>query len=101
MYLVAEMDDSTWPDVFDGTESTETITDTNVRDAICRLAAITATDTTASQTYYLQCPSAAAVFGGAIPRKFVVFITQSTGANLESTGDPNQVYVRGMYATVG
>jgi len=100
MYLVAEMDDSTWPDVFDGTEGTETITDTNVRDAICRLAASTATDTTASQFYYLQCPSVAAIFGGQVPRKFVVFITQSTGANLESTGDPNQVYVAGCYANV-
>ena len=100
MYLVAELEDSTWPDVFDGTESTETITDTEIRDAICRLAAITTTDTTASRTYYLQCPSAAAVFGGTIPRKFVIFITQSTGAALETTGDPNQVYVKGVYNTV-
>lgn len=100
MYLVAEMEDSTWPDVFDGTESAETVTDTNVRDAICRLAAITATDTTASQFYYLMCPSAAAVFGGSLPRKFVVFITQSTTTTLETTGDPNQVYVRGVYETV-
>jgi hypothetical protein len=98
MYLVAEMDDSSWPDVFDGTESTETVTDTNVRDAICKLAAITATDTTASQTYYLMCPSVAAIFG-TCPRKFVVFITQSSGANLETTGDPNQVYIRGAYLT--
>ena len=100
MYLVAEMDDSTWPDVFDGTESTETVTDVNVRDAICRLAASTATDTTASQFYYLQCPSVASVFGGTVPRKFVVFITQSTGTALETTGDPNQVYVKGVYSTV-
>lgn len=100
LYLVAETNDTTWPDVFDGTESAETVTDVNVRDAICRLAAVTATDTTASQFYYLQCPSVAAVFGGAVPRKFVVFITQSTGAALESTGDPNQVYVRGAYANV-
>ena len=100
MYLVAELEDSTWPDVFDGTESTETVTDTEIRDAICRLAASTATDTTASRVYYLNCPSAAAVFGGTIPRKFVVFITQSTGTTLETTGDPNQVYYKGVYANV-
>lgn len=100
MYLVAELDDSTWPDVFDGTESAETITDTEIRDAICRLAAFTETDTTGSRTYYLHCPSVAAVFGGTCPRKFVVFITQSTGATLETTGDPNQVYVGGVYRTV-
>lgn len=100
MYLVAELNDTTWPDVFDGTQSAETVTDVSVRDAICRLAAVTATDTTASQSYYLNCPSVAAVFGGTVPRKFVVFITQSTGAALESTGDPNQVYVKGVYSTV-
>lgn len=100
MYLVAELDDSTWPDVFDGTESAETVTDTEVRDAICRPAAASTTDTTASRVYYLHCPSVAAVFGGVCPRKFVVFITQSTTTTLETTGDPNQVYVKGVYYTV-
>lgn len=100
MYLVAELEDSTWPDVFDGTESAETVTDTEIRDAICQLAAVTATDTTASRTYYLNCPSVAQVFGGTVPRKFVVFITQSSGNTLETTGDPNQVYVKGVYQTV-
>lgn len=100
MYLVAELNDTTFPDVFDGTESAETVTDTEIRDAICRLAAITVTDTNASRIYPIQCPSAAAVFGGRIPRKFVIFITQSTGTTLETTGDPNQVYVAGSYVNV-
>jgi hypothetical protein len=99
MYLVAELEDSTWPDVFDGTESTETVTDTEIRDAICRLATFTQTDTTASRVYYLNCPSVATVFGGVVPRKFVVFITQSTTTTLETTGDPNQVYVKGVWLT--
>ena len=100
VYLVGPLDDSTWPDVFDGTESAETVTDTEVRDAICRLGAVTDTDTTASRTYYLEVPSVAAVFNGNLPKKFVVFITQSTGTTLETTGDPNQVYVTGVYETV-
>lgn len=100
MHFVAELNDTTWPDVFDGTESAETVTDTEIYSAICRLGAITATDTTASRVYYLMCPSVAAVFGGTVPRKFVVFITQSTGAALETTGDPNQVYVAGVYENV-
>lgn len=98
MYLVAELDDSTWPDVFDGTESTETITDTEIRDAICRLAASTATDTTASRVYPLMCPSVASVFGGTVPRKFVIFITQSTTTTLETSGQA--VFVKGVYNTV-
>jgi hypothetical protein len=100
LYLVAELDDTTWPDVFDGTESAETVTDVNVRDAICRLGAFTLTDTTASQVYYLNCPSVAAVFGGTVPRKFAIFITQSTTAALEGTGSPQAVYVKGVYSTV-
>ena len=98
LYLVAELDDATFPDVFDGTESAETVTDTEIRDAICRLGAFTQTDTTASRVYYLDCPSVAAVFGGNLPRKFVIFITQSTVAALETTG--NQVTIKGRYETV-
>ncbi len=98
MYVVGPLDDSTWPDVFDGTESTETITDTEMRDAICRLAAATATDTTNSDVYYLDCPSVAAVFNGHLPKKFVVFITHSTGNALAASG--NQVTVTGLYHTV-
>jgi hypothetical protein len=98
LYLVGMLDDSTWPDVFDGTQSAETITDTEVRDAICKLAAATDTDTTASRVYYLECPSVAAVFGGNTPSKFVIFITQSTVAALETTGQ--QVTIKGMYETV-
>lgn len=97
-YLVAELNDSAWPDVFDGTESAETVTDTNVLNAIARLAAVTATDTTASQVYYTMIPSVASVFG-LVPRKFVNFVAQSTTTTLETTGDPNQVYVAGAYAT--
>ena len=98
MYLVGMLDDSNWPDVFDGTESTETITDTEMRDAICLPAASTATDTGASDVYYLDCPSVAAVFNGNMPHKFVIFITHSTGANLAASG--NQVTVKGSYNTV-
>ena len=97
LWLVGELDDSNWPDVFDGTESAETVTDTEIRDAICHLGTVTTNDTTASRVYYLDCPSAAAVFGGNTPRKFVVFITQNTGTTLETTG--NQVTVKGSYLT--
>lgn len=98
LYLVGMLDDSTWPDVFDGTESVETVTDIEIRNAICRPAAQTDTDTTASRVYYLECASVAAVFGGNMPHKFVPFITQSTGAALAASG--NQVTVKGSYFTI-
>lgn len=103
MYLIAELNDSAFPDCLstgtEGAEGVVTFTDTEIRDTVCRLAAFTVTDTTASRIYTIMCPSVAAVFGS-VPRKFFIFITQSSGANLESTGDPNQVYVRAEYATV-
>jgi hypothetical protein len=98
VHLVGPLDDSNWPDVFDGTESAETVTDTEIRDAICRLGAVTATDTTASRVYYLEIPSVRAKFEGLMPKKFVIFITQSTGTTLETSG--NQVTVSGYYENI-
>jgi len=95
LYLVGMLDDSTWPDVFDGTQSAETITDTEIRDGIALRCAVTATDTTASRVYYLDCPSVARVFGGNLPAKFVIFIAQSTASALQSSG--NQVTIKGRY----
>ena len=97
-YLVKMLDDSTWPDVFDGTQSAETITDTEMRDAFLRLGTSTANDTGGSDVYYMSIPSVAAVFNGNLPHKFAVFITQSTGTTLETTG--NQVTIKGSYLNV-
>jgi len=104
LYFYTMLNDTTWPDVFsagtEGTEGTCTIHDTEIRDATFRLGAVVITDTTVSRYYQLMVPSVAAVFGGTVPRKFAVYITQSTGTTLETTSDPNQVYVTGVYATV-
>jgi hypothetical protein len=98
LYLVGQLDDSTWPDVFDGTASAETVTNASIRDAICRLGAASATLNTNSIVYYLDCPSVAAVFGGNLPKKFAIFITHSMVGALASSGQ--QVTVVGSYATV-
>lgn len=98
LYLVGMLDDSTWPDVFDGTSSAETVTNTSIRDAICRLGSASATTATNSVVYYLDCPSVAAVFNGDLPKKFVAFITHSMVGALASSG--NQLTVVGSYANV-
>jgi hypothetical protein len=100
VYIVAVMEDSTWPDVFDGTESTETMTDTEIRDGYAKLGAVLVTDTGASDVYYFGPFSVASLFGGVCPSKFVVVITQSTGQPTETTGSPNAVYYKGIYYTV-
>lgn len=102
LYVVGPTDDSNWPDVIDGTESAETFTDTEERDAVALLAAEIAVDNSASATYELHVPSVAAVFGGNLPKKFAIFITgdaaTSTNAQLASSG--SAVYVTGSYLNV-
>jgi hypothetical protein len=100
MYLCGMLDDSTWPSNLDGTESTEApfFVDTEMQDAWAHLAASTVTDTTNSDVYYLECPSAAAVFQGNLPAKFVILITHSTAQNLAASG--NQVTIKGSFQNV-
>lgn len=86
----------TWPDVFsagtEGTEGTATIHDTEIRDSAFRLIASITTDTTASRNYPFPPTGIAQLFGGPVPPYFAIFVAQSTGTTLETTGDPNQVY---------
>lgn len=100
VWIVPRMDDSTYPGGFDGTGSAETtpLDDENGTNAGAALGAVIATDTTASQVYYCKPFSVAALFGGVCPEKFVIFVTQSTGTTLETSG--NQVTIKGMYYTV-
>lgn len=102
MYCVGMLDDSTWPDVFDGTVSAETVTSAEIRDAICKPASFSVTTNTAGRVYYLDCPSVARVFDYCLPKKFVVFITinptTTTTAGLAASG--NQLTVVGTYGNV-
>ena len=101
LYLVGMLDDSTWPDVFDGTESAETVTSAEIRDAICIFAAGTATTATNDRVYYLICASVAAVFGGNMPAKFGIFITQTAQTSTNAiAASGNQVTVKGSYRNV-
>ena len=100
VYIVGMNDDAEWPDVFDGTESVETITTTTIRDGICKLGAAVPTraDPGTDDVYWLGPFSVASLFGGVCPHKFVVFITHSTGVNLAASG--NEVNIKGVYYTV-
>jgi hypothetical protein len=100
IWVVPRIDDSTYPGGFDGTASAETtpLDDANGTMAGAVLAKVIQTDTTASQVYYFGGISVAALFGGICPEKFVIFVTQSTGTTLETTG--NQVTTKGVYANV-
>jgi len=101
VYIVATIDDTpTYPDLMDGTESTDSWNTTTIRDGAARLGAAVETraDPGTDDVYWIAPFSVAALFGGTLPAKFVIFIAHSTGVNLASSG--NQVTIKGTYLTV-
>lgn len=101
VYVVGCLDDSTYPDVFDGADSAETITSVGVGSGFLKLGAVIQVDaTTSDRTYPFDVGSVAALFNFALPKKFVVFVTHNTGVNLNSTGSNHQVTVTGEYQNV-
>lgn len=100
VYVVGCMDDTTWPDVFDGTGSAETVTSAGIRDSCCVLAKTIQTNNTSDRTYPFGPISVAGLFGGNVPKKFVVFIMHNTVQNLNSTAGNHAVYITPIYETV-
>ena len=100
MWAVGSWDGTNWPDVFDGTDSAETITSANHKAAICRFIAEMATDATSDRTYHFGPVSLASAFGGVMPVKVVFFVTHNTAVNLNSTAGNHQIRVQPYYETV-
>ena len=98
IYVVALLDDATWPDVFDGTQSAETITSALIGAGFMALAEVFSPDTSASAVYFFGPVSVANLFGGICPLKFVMFITHSLVQAIAAAG--HQVTVKGVYHTV-
>lgn len=91
----------TWPDVFDGTSSAETVTSAGVLQGLGRLAAVLNVDsTTSNRAYYCAPFSVAALFGGWLPPSYVLFLSHNTGVNSNTTaGNHAWTYTR-IQATV-
>ncbi len=102
IYLAGLLDDSTYMDVLDGTESTEAFTDTEERDATCILARTLAVDTSTGAIIYSAPFGVAQFFGGVCPKKFSIFIagngTTTTTAQFAASG--NQVTVTPCNMTI-
>ena len=100
VWAVGSWDGTNWPDVFDGTESAETITSADIKASICRFVAAMATANTSDRVYHFGPVSLAAAFGGVLPPKVVLFITHSTGVNLNSTAGNHQIRLQPVFQTV-
>lgn len=85
VYVGSLLNDTEYPDVFDGTMSAETITSADIRNATLVLAAAIATDTTSNRVYEFRRRSVAALFDGVMPPKWFVFVTHSMVQTLNVT----------------
>lgn len=99
VYVVSLANDSTWPDVFDGTDSNETVTTANIRDSACKLAAVINTTSTSDQVNWFGAVSVASLFNGKVPLKFVVFVVHNTAVNFNATGGNHIISITPVYLT--
>ena len=100
VWAIGSWDGTNWPDVFDGTDSAETITSANHKASICRFVASMSTDSTSDRTYHFGPVSMASVFGGTLPPKFVLFVVHNTAVNLNATASNHQIRIQPVYETV-
>lgn len=101
VYVYASLNDTPlYPDVFDGTDSVETVTSTDIRNASLVLAAAMTTDATSDRTYWVRPFSVANCFGGVMPKFWGVFVTHDTAVNLNATGSNHALYYTPVYETV-
>lgn len=100
VWAVGSWDGTNWPDVFDGTDSAETITSSDIKNSVCRLVAVMATSSTSNVAYHFGPVSIASAFGGVCPPKFVLFVVHNTAVALNATADNHQIRLLPCYETV-
>lgn len=89
-----------YPDVFDGTESAETITSQGIKNAICAPIAIMATNATSNQAFPFRPTGLRQFFGDGLPPAHVIFVTHNTGVALNTTAANHSIVHTPVYSTV-
>jgi hypothetical protein len=96
VYVVAPISISsgtpTWPDVFDGTDSAETVTSANVLNSCARLAHSILIDNTSDRDYFIPPTSIASLFGGVLPPFWLVYVAHDTAVALNATGGSHSLH---------
>ena len=100
VWAVGSWDGTTWPDVFDGTDSAATPTSGNHKASVCRFVASLSTDATSDRTYHFGPVSIAERFGGVVPPRFNFYVVHNTGVNLNSTAGNHQIRIQPVFETV-
>jgi hypothetical protein len=97
VYTVAMLEDSTYFDVFDGTESTETLTNGAAAAGSLKLAAVLNVPVnTAGVAYNFGPTSVAQLYGGVLPAKWGLFVTHNTGTTLGTATGSQVFYYKGI-----
>jgi hypothetical protein len=101
LHAVGSLDDTpNWPDVFDGTDSAETISSADIKASICAQIGGVITDGTSNRAYHMRPVGIRQFFGDALPPAHVMFVTHSTGVALNATAANQFVKHTPVYATV-
>jgi hypothetical protein len=86
-----------YPDTITGAgDAAKTITSANVLAAGLKVLKTILIDSTSNRTYYFSNEPVAALFGGNLPQKIVIFVSQNTDANLHATGGNHAVDIQGV-----
>ena len=85
----------TYPDVFDGTDSAETVTSANVLNGVLRQAWAVTVDNTSDRDYFMPPTSVASLFGGVLPTHWGIYVAHDTAVALNATsGNHSFHYLR-------
>lgn len=99
IYTFGSYDGSTYPDVFDGTGSAETVTSVGVRDSFMKLAGVGIVDANTSDRDYPIQFNLRSLYPS-LPKKVGVFVAHNTGVNLNSTAGNQKYAYSPIYRTV-
>ncbi len=101
VYAIGSLNDTPlYPDVFDGTDSAETITSADIKSAICKLLALLTTSNTSDRTYPFGPAGIRQLFGDGLPTTHGLFGTHNTAVNLNATAANHAAYHTPVYATL-
>lgn len=100
VWAVGSWDGTNWPDVFDGTDSNETITSADIKASVTRYLATMATAATSDRAYHFGPCSLASAFGGTLPPKMVVFVAHNTEVALNATAANHQIRIQPVFQTI-
>ena len=88
---------SAYPDVITGSgNGAKTLTSENVRNAGGKLLKSILIDSTTGRVYDFSNESVAALFGGVLPEKFVLFVAHNTGVALDASSSGGQMNYLGV-----